>query len=397
VARDDRRESGLGDVTVLPYPLLNAANLSPPPVLAYRLRTDGRGYRQDMLLSEHGNVAAGAVAANGMMARGALSDHLLTVLSGRPGPKPELAGQARTLADRTVDSLTDDDLQLTLYLLYELHYRGLAGVDERWEWHPDLVATAAALESGLEAALRQLVEPTLPGASPGPREVPAALARLVAEDPGPSLSSYLSRQGTRSQYGEFLMHRSIYHLREADPHSWAIPRLSGPPKCALVEIQSDEYGGGRPDWMHASLFAASMRGLGLPEDYGHFAGEVPAVTLAWANTMTMFGLHRRLRGAVAGHLAALEMTSSLPNRRYGNGLRRLGLGPEVTRFFDEHVEADAVHEQIAAHDVAGALALREPDLVEDILFGAAAALATDGMVARHLLDAWADGRSSMRC
>ena len=193
------------------------------------------------------------------------------------------------------------------------------------------------------------------------------------------------------------MHRTVYHLREADPHSWAIPRLSGPPKCALVEIQADEYGGGRPEWMHASLFAASMRGLGLRDDYGHFASSVPAITLAWANTMTMFGLHRRLRGAAVGHLAALEMTSSLPNRRYGNGLRRLGFGAEVTRFFDEHIEADAVHEQIAAHDLAGALAVREPDLVADILFGAAAALATDGAVAAHLLGAWRDGRSSMRC
>ena len=350
-----------------------------------------------MLVTEHGSVAASAVAPNGMLARGPLSDHLLSVLRGRPGPQPELADQAHALADRTADSLTDDDLQLTLYLLYELHYRGLAGVDDRWEWQPDLVSTAAALELGIEAALRRLVEPALPGSLPSPKEVPAALARLVADDPAPSLSSYLSRRGTRSQYSEFLMHRSIYHLREADPHSWAIPRLSGPPKCALVEIQSDEYGGGRPDWMHASLFAASMRGLGLRDDYGHFASAVPAVTLAWANTMTMFGLHRRLRGAVVGHLAALEMTSSLPNRRYGSGLRRLGFGPEVTRFFDEHIEADAVHEQIAAHDLAGALAVREPDLVEDILFGAAAALATDGMVASHLLDAWADGRSSMRC
>jgi hypothetical protein len=350
-----------------------------------------------MLVIEHGSVAGSSDVHDAMLARGPLSNRLMSVLGSRPGAQPELVDEARELADRTTDSLTDDDLQLSLYLLYELHYRGLTGVDERWEWHPDLVATAAALESPFEDTLRRLVAPALPATPPAPKDVPAALARLVADDSGPSLSTYLSRRGTRSQYGEFLMHRSIYHLREADPHSWAIPRLSGPPKCALVEIQADEYGGGRPEWMHASLFATSMRGLGLPDDYGHFAGVVPAVTLAWANTMTMFGLHRRLRGAAAGHLAALEMTSSLPNRRYGNGLRRLGFGPDTTRFFDEHIEADAVHEQIAAHDLAGTLARAEPDLVDDILFGAAAALATDGLVARHLMNAWQNGRSSLRC
>src|SRR5918998_3885045 len=350
-----------------------------------------------MLLTEHGTVAASAAAPNGMVARGPLSRRLLAVLQDDPRPAPELAGQAAGLAARTADCLTDDDLQLTLYLLYELHYRGLDGVDEHWEWHPDLVATAAALEATVEPALRRLVAPILPTGTPDPAEVPAVLARMIADDDSPSLSSYLARRGTRREYGEFLMHRSIYHLREADPHSWAIPRLSGPPKCALVEIQADEYGGGQPEWMHAGLFAASMRGLGLSDDYGHFADTVPALTLAWANTMTMFGLHRRLRGAAVGHLAALEMTSSLPNRRYGNGLRRLGFGTEVTRFFDEHIEADAVHEQIAAHDLAGSLAVREPDLVADIMFGAAAALATDGLVASHLLGAWQAGRSSLRC
>ena len=41
------------------------------------------------------------------------------------------------------------------------------------------------------------------------------------------------------------------------------------------------------------------------------------------------------------------MTSTLPNRRYGNGLRRLGARRRRDRYFDEHVEADAVHEQVA--------------------------------------------------
>ncbi len=120
------------------------------------------------------------------------------------------------------------------------------------------------------------------------------------------------------------------------------------------------------------------------------------MTLRWANTMTLFGLHRRLRGAAIGHLAALEMTSSLPNRRYGNGLRRLGFDSVTTDFFDEHVEADAVHEQIALYDLAVATSVAEPELTGDIVFGAAAAIATDNDVAAHLLEAWADGRSSLR-
>ena len=52
------------------------------------------------------------------------------------------------------DPLADEDLQLALYLCYELHYRGLPGVDERWEGSPSLLALRGALEERFEAALR---------------------------------------------------------------------------------------------------------------------------------------------------------------------------------------------------------------------------------------------------
>ncbi|MEK8105100.1 iron-containing redox enzyme family protein [Micromonospora sp. M12] len=118
-----------------------------------------------------------------------------------------------------------------------------------------------------------------------------------------------------------------------------------------MEIQTDEYGNGRLDRMHAELFRCTLDRLGLDTAYAAHLDAVPAVTLATNNLMSLLGLHRRLRGALLGHLAAFEMTSSLPNRRYGNGLRRLGFDEVATRFYDEHVEADAVHEQIAAHDM----------------------------------------------
>jgi hypothetical protein len=330
-----------------------------------------------------------------LLARGSLSAQLLWVLTEEPQAVPQLAEQAHELVAGSPDVLRDDDLQLSLLVLHELHHRGWPGVHPRWEWYPDLVALAAVLEDATEAALRALVADRLPP-TPAARDVPTVLAELVQGDDGPSMSRHLARTGTVAQYREFVVHRSIYHLKEADPHTWAIPRLRGRAKAALVEIQADEYGGGRAEWMHAALFADTLRGLGLDDGYGHYLNDVPAVTLAWANTMTLFGLHRRLLGAAVGHLAALEMSSSLPMRRYGNGLRRLGFDEPTTRFFDEHIEADAVHEQIAAHDVAGQLALDEPALVDDILLGAQVALVMDAAVTRHLLDSWAAGRSSLR-
>jgi hypothetical protein len=171
--------------------------------------------------------------------------------------------------------------------------------------------------------------------------------------------------------------------------------LRGKAKAALVEIQYDEYGAGAADRMHSALFADTMHGLGLDPAYGAYLDHLPAVTLATVNLMSYFGLHRRLRGALAGHLAVFEMTSSVPNRRYGNAFRRLGYGTQVTTFYDEHVEADAVHESIAAWDLANELARAEPELADGILFGARALLALEIPWAEHLLDCWGRGETSL--
>jgi Iron-containing redox enzyme len=292
------------------------------------------------------------------------------------------------------DPLTDDDLQLALYLCYELHYRGLPGVDARWEWEPSLLALRREWEAAFEDALVAAIGvPVADGTVWS--EMDVALRAIVEADDGPSLSRHLERHGTIEQVLEFLVHRSAYQLKEADPHSWAIPRLSGAPKAALVEVQADEYGSGRPDRIHAELFAKTMDEVGLDRTYGAYLDVLPGVTLATVNLMSLLGLHRRWRGAIVGHLAAFEMTSSIPNRRYGNALRRLGLDGAATDFFDEHVAADAVHENVAAVDLAGGLARTEPALTADVLWGARALIDVEGRWARHLLAAWESGRSSL--
>jgi hypothetical protein len=333
--------------------------------------------------------------------RGPVSSAVLSTLELSPNDPDADAAAERLSAAISValqqdgDLLEDGDLQLGLFLLFELHYTGIEGVSDLWEWDRRILESRRHVEDALESVLRRSVDvPELP--APETEAVAAALFELTAPQPGPSLSHEVAVHATDEQLHEFLIHRSIYTLKEADPHSWAIPRLSGRAKAALVEVQSDEYGGGRPSRMHSALFAQTMRGLGLDDSYGHYVDAVPAITLASLNTMSLFGLNRRLRGAICGHLAAFEMTSSLPNRMYGDGFRRLGYGTDVTWYFDEHVEADSVHEQIAGRDLAGGLAEQEPELLPDIMFGAAACLYVDGLVADHVRLSWNAGRSSLR-
>jgi Iron-containing redox enzyme len=292
------------------------------------------------------------------------------------------------------DATDDEDMHLALYCCYELHYRGFDGVDDRWEWEPSLLRLRGELEHRFEGELHERVGP--PGDPPDPSEIDLRLRELMQADETPSVSSFIEREATIAQVLEFMIHRSAYQLKEADPHSWALPRLWGRPKAAMVEVQADEYGNGRPDDVHAELSAHAMHAVGLDSTYGAYLDQIPGVTLATVNLMSMCGLHRRLRGAIVGHLALFEMTSSVPNRRYARGLRRLGYDGEACLFFDVHVVADAVHESVAAVDLAGGLAKQDPALGADVLWGARALLEIDGRWARHMLSAWEDNGSSLR-
>ncbi|WP_016700920.1 iron-containing redox enzyme family protein [Actinoalloteichus spitiensis] len=321
--------------------------------------------------------------------RGPLSGAVIEALRQRPTERVSLPPPGAA----SDEPWHDDDLQLALWVCYELHYRGFEEVDDRWEWNPALLWWRSGLERDWETALLPFAPFSVP---PEPRDVPAALRQLIADSDGPPLATFLQREATRDQFREFLIHRSVYHLKEADPHSWALPRLDGRTKGALVEIQADEYGGGHPERIHAELFRVTMRELGLSDAYGAYVDETPAVMLAASNLMHLFGLHRRWLGATLGHLAAFEMTSTLPNRRIGGGLRRLGGSPEAVEYFDEHVEADAVHEQVAANDLCGSHALARPDAAGDVLFGAACYLRLEAEFGEFALSRWRQGASTLR-
>jgi hypothetical protein len=319
--------------------------------------------------------------------RGPITEGLLDALArGRAAPPPPGPDVTR--------SVDEDDRQLALALCYDLHFRGLPGVDERREWDPGLIAFRTTLEDVWERELRAEIGPIEPPAHAA--DVSRAIVALSEEERPPSLSRYLARRAGLAEFREFVIHRSIYTLREADPHSFAIPRLEGAAKSALLEIQADEYGGGRPERMHSAIFARTMRALGLDDGYGAYLDVVPGVTLATANLVSLFGLHRRLRGAAMGHLALFELTSAVPNRRYGNGLRRLDFGPAVTDYYDEHVEADSIHDMIAAYDLVGSLVADEPWLASDVLFGARALANLEHRLSVHLIDSWRSARSSLR-
>ncbi|MFJ6618087.1 iron-containing redox enzyme family protein [Kitasatospora sp. NPDC091335] len=316
--------------------------------------------------------------------RGPLSAAVLALLTSGP------PGAGRLLAPP--GPLTEpwgEDHQLALHLCYELHGRGLPGVPADWEWDPGLLRFRQELERPFLSAVRAEAEPVPP--------LREALEPLLTEPPdGTGPSHFLLAEGERRHAREYLVHRSVYHLKEADPQLWMLPRIHGPAQAVLTAVLYDEYGAGRPERAHSLLFARMMAAFGLDTGYGYYLDLVPAPTLAVVNLMTLFGLHRALRGAAVGQFATIEITSSPGSARLATALERFGGGPDGTLFYREHIEADAVHEQLVRRGVIEELVAAEPEFARDVAFGTVAAGVVDGRFADHLLGCWRAGRSSLR-
>ena len=306
-----------------------------------------------------------------------------------PAPHDQLTRIGASVRDSDPYGL---DLHLALYICYELHYRGFAGVDPTWEWNPGLLHLRGQLERTFLAGVRRDVGAINPGET-----AKAEMDSLSIESvDGTGPSYWLRDNGTWQQMREYFVHRSLYHLKEGDPHAWAIPRLSGQAKASFVAIEFDEYGAGHGAKLHQQLFADLLIAAGLNSAYLGYLEVVPAESLAVVNLMSLFGLHRQLRGAAIGHFASTEITSPPGSRRLVEALQRLDAPPECVAFYREHVEADAVHEQVVRNDVVGDLVAREPQLDPDVVFGIRAHAVVEDRLADAIMASWKAGETSLR-
>ena len=203
--------------------------------------------------------------------RGPVSEQVLALLGGHGD---DLPGEIDPRRSGDADVLADADVQLALWCLYELHYRGLDDAAPELEWDPDVLAVRRRLEAAFEHDVRRAVQDRLDAITGADerhgderhadgRDVADQITALVDSDDSPSLAAHLRRYATVDQVLAFLRQRRIYHLKESDPHAFVVPRLDGAAKVALAELQYDEFGGGRAAALHATLFGDALEACGL--------------------------------------------------------------------------------------------------------------------------------------
>jgi len=194
--------------------------------------------------------------------RGHMSSALVAALREPPPPRPALL-----VSTGAREVFADDDLQLSLWICYELRTRGFDDVAAGWEDHPALAQFHAALEARWEEALRSLTETTQETTQPA-----------LLDDEG------------------------VAELRRH--HAFWQPRREM--RSVLRDIHGDAYGT-RSERTHSVLFTVTLRDL---DPAG--VDELPAVTLALVNALSLFGLHQRLVGALVGFLSAVDTIGGDP-------------------------------------------------------------------------------------
>ncbi len=310
---------------------------------------------------------------------GPLSERVITSLLDGRAPAPVSVAQESDPFER--------DLQLALYVLNEFHYSGWAGVDDRLEWHADVTALRLSLSSEFHRRLESAV-----GAQSDVDPVEEA-RRLLSID-GPSVSGYLRDHGTVDDVRESMMLRSPYQSKEADPHTFALPRFGGATKRVFTEIQAGEYGVGHRR-SHAELFADALDGLSLDPTPNAHVDWCGGASLATSNLVTLGAMQRHLRGIVLGQLSLFEMDSVTPNQAMVDCCDRLGVDPSVRPFFHIHVLADAEHQEMVESAFLTDYPRIEPEQVHNVIVGMRAQSLIDHTIARSVVPAWSSGRSAL--
>lgn len=314
-----------------------------------------------------------------------------------------LVDDARALAAAAFDREEPEALDVAHRALYVL------GAQQGWspaaavrdnEHDLTLAAVRLVLERGFEAQLARHSAvpedlPTDPAAF-GPWLEQLALERPLPFD-GPSMGDFYREHVTLDQLREVVAQRSLFFLKEPDPWTMVIPSLHGRAKAGLIDLILDEYGWGRYDQMHSTVYEVLMGKLGLDAGYDHYLDQAPWPCLAGENFQAMMARHRRMCRRMYGYVYLVEAESPGAMKNYLAAYARAGIDDaDVLRFYELHIDADEGHSDVALNEVVMPVVAEEPAAMAEVARGVVEGRWVHNLLSEHLHASFSAGRSSLR-
>jgi len=327
---------------------------------------------------------------------------LAAVLERDPDRRARLLEGARALAADAFERELPEALDAAHRALYHLAAQSAwSPVDAPRDNEHDLtlIEVRLILERAFEAQLARLELPEDPPADPerfGPWLEDLAVRRDLWPG-GPAMGAFYRDEATLDELREVVAQRSLFFLKEPDPWTMVIPSLHGEAKAGLIDLILDEYGWGRYEQMHSTVYGTLMERLGLETGYDHYLDQTAWPFLAGLNYQAMLARHRRLCRRMYGYVYLVESDSPGSMQNYIAAYRRNGIeDPAVLSFYELHIDADEGHADVALNEVVMPVVRAEPAAAVEIARGVLEGRWLHGLVSAHLHAAFSAGRSSLR-
>jgi hypothetical protein len=229
---------------------------------------------------------------------------------------------------------------------------------------PSLERARAILEAGFRAQLeRRRRDAGIKLDPPKQAELATWFESLVTgENPfdDETWGGYLRERASLDAMKSVVKQRSLFFLREPDPWIHAVPTIAGHAKAGLIDLLLDEYGWGKFDHMHSTVYARVMTALDLDATLDNYETTTSWQYLATLNHQWMCALDSSLSRRLIGTIYLTEADSPPAMTNYLAAWERLGIDdPNVLDFYELHVHADENHRDVALSEVAVPLAVGE--------------------------------------
>ncbi|HEY3864536.1 MAG TPA: iron-containing redox enzyme family protein [Solirubrobacteraceae bacterium] len=327
---------------------------------------------------------------------------LASALQDDPERRDAILERGRALALHAFEEEADAALDVahrTLYIFAAQSGWSPVGVARENEHDLTLAAVRLCLESAFEQQLARVADVS---ESP-PQDASDALnwlTDLALKRPlfdGPSMGDFYREKATLEQLREVVAQRSLFFLKEPDPWAMVIPSLRGAAKAGLIDLILDEYGWGRHDQMHSTVYAKLMEKLGLSTGYDDYFDQTSWQLLAGLNYQAMLARQRRLCRRMYGYIYLVEADSPSSMRNYLEAYARAGVeDPEILLFYQLHIDADVGHADVALNEVVAPVLRSEPAAAGEIARGIVEGRYLHSLFARHLHNRFSANRSSLR-
>lgn len=156
---------------------------------------------------------------------------------------------------------------------------------------------------------------------------------------GDALFPWLAETATVEDFRYYLAQEAAGEAGFEDLVALTQVKVPASAKMELANNYWDEMGRGNMKGMHGPMLDGVVEALDLEPRIEDTVWE----SLALANGMTAMATTRRYAFHSIGALGAIELTAPGRSRCVADGLKRLGFGKEVYRYFDLHAVLDVKH------------------------------------------------------